>query len=441
MYAVAADSPNTTTKTMAQKLLLSLVILVFISGQTYAQEENSLFLKRLEDYKIQPILSAQLWASYTTAAELWDAEKGIYEDADDRINFQVRRIRMGFKAQPYENFNIKVVGAYDLIGRDILAGPTGGQNNGNFPAFGLWEAFFQWRLQKNSEAFYLVGGYFTPQFSRESFTSAFQVTSLGKAWSQNYIRRHLVGRGPGRTLGMNLGGLWINDKENLSFKYNLGLHNPAFFDANGNSIGQEASPLAIARLAISIGDPEQKKYGLGGRINYLGKRRGFTIGANVAQQGETDFFQSNAALGVDVLFNWDNFNLDAERVFLWREGVDFTYRSETLHARASYNLIVDDKYILEPSFMVRMFTGATDATEQGQALSVSSSSGMDTAYKASLNLYITELKTKVSLGYTLREGEVGDVGAGLNVNQLYFASQGEAIRRGNWLGLGLIVAL
>ncbi len=420
---------------------LTLAILLCVIGQLQAQEEQSLFLKRLEGYNIQPILAAQLWASYTTDAQLWDADKGSYEDVDDRLNFQVRRIRMGFKAQPYENFNVKVVGAYDLVGRDILAGPTGGQNNGAFPAFGLWEAYFQWRLQKGSEAFNIVGGYFTPQFGRESFTSAFLVPSFGKAWSQNYMRRHLVGRGPGRTMGINLGGLWMNEKENLSFKYNLGVHNPAFSDANGHSIGAAASPLAIARLAVSFGNPEQKKYGLGGKINYFGKRRGLTIGANVAQQGETDFFKSNAAVGVDLLFNWDNLNIDLERSFLSREGADFIYRSETLHARASYNLIVDKKFILEPSVMAMFFTGATDATEQAQAISVGSSSGTDASYEVVLNLYITEAKMKVSLGYTMRDGEVGEVGAGKNVNQLYFGAQGEAIRRGNWLGLGLMVAL
>lgn len=428
---------------MNYKFLVFFLLFAFV--QVHAQESNDMFLKRLENYQIQPILATQIWSSYTTAAQLWDAEKGIYEAADNRFNTQIRRVRMGFKARPYENLSVKVVGAFDLIGRDILAGTTGGQNNGGIPNFGLWEAYFQWRLIKGSEAIHLIGGYFPPQFGRESLTSAFEVTSFGKAWSQNYIRRHLINRPPGRTTGINLGGLWINDKEKLSFKYHLGLHNPAFDSANGNSVGKESSPVALARLAVSFGDPEQTKYSLGGKINYLGKRRGLTIAANIAQQGETDLFRSNSAVAVDLLFNWDNLNVDAERSFLMREGqmdnTTFNYRSETFHARASYNLIVDNKYILEPNVMIMSFTGATDATEQNQALQVGSSSGTDITYKIGLNWYITDTKMKVSIGYTWREGNVGEVGAGKNINQLYLASQGEALRRGNWLGLGLILAL
>ena len=38
-------------------------------------------------------------------------------------------------------------------------------------------------------------------------TSAFRLGSMEKSWDQNYQRRHMVGVGTGRAVGINIGGL------------------------------------------------------------------------------------------------------------------------------------------------------------------------------------------------------------------------------------------
>ena len=62
----------------------------------------------------------QLWSSYSVGQEVYNPEQNQYESVDDRLNVQLRRARLGFKAEPYEGLQFTIAGAYDLIGRDVL---------------------------------------------------------------------------------------------------------------------------------------------------------------------------------------------------------------------------------------------------------------------------------------------------------------------------------
>ncbi len=410
-----------------------------------AQDESNRWLEKLKDFKIQPTLGFQLWGTYTNGEELYNEDVGRYENIDNRVNFQIRRTRIGLKGQPYENLKFNLTGALDLVGRDILAGTEGGGNNGGSPSFRVWNAYVQWRVRNNDEALNLVVGYLPAQIGRESMTSALRSTSMEKAWSQNYLRRHLTGIGPGRAVGVNLGGILLPEKGKIGIGYDVGIYNPVFEGFSGNSIGKHFSPLLVGRLAWHIGDPEFKKYTISHKVNYFGKRNGLTVAIAGATQGETDLFLQNQALGIDVLFNWGNLNIDGDWTILSRGGERlledeiraFTSTSNTGYIRASYNLVLPNQFVLEPVVMLVQFNGALDAIEQADASSVGALHGTDQSLDFGFNLYPNP-DLKLSLHYTFRRGDAGAVGDGAKINNYFYQSGAGAIHRGEWLGMGLI---
>ena len=430
------------------RIFLFLISLIGITTSLFSQNQAPEWRKRLENYKIQPVLAVQIWSSYTFGEKLYNAETGAYEAVDNRFNAQIRRTRLGFKAQPSENFSFQVVAALDLVGRDALTGHNGGTNNGALPQFGLWNAWFQWRVKKGSDALHLTGGYMPPPFSRESITSAMRVSSMEKAWSQRYVREQLTGANPGRAMGINLGGMVGKAEQGLAFSYDAGIFNPVFESYGGNSSGKKYAPLLATRLSLHLGDPEFKRYTLSRKINYFGERKGLTLSLQGAAQGETSVFTANYAAGADLLFNWGPLNLDAEWSLLQRNGQiqqeegiparKFEAQAQTGHVRLSYNIKAGKGYVLEPALMLMQFNGATDAAGQADAQKVRMASGREQAFDAGVNWYI-DPDFKISLHYTRHTGTAGDAGAGATVNDYFYQKETGAIERGDWLGLGLVV--
>jgi hypothetical protein len=414
----------------------------FLGFSQEGQKEH--WFKKLN---IQPALAVQVWGTYTTDAAIYDDQLEAYVPVDDRVNFQIRRMRFGFKANPSPNFKFVAIGAFDLIGRDVLAGTVGGSNNGGRPQFSLWNTYFQWRIKKDSEAFNLVGGYFLPQIGRESLNSAMSVNTMEKAWSQNYYRRHLAGTGPGRAAGVNLGGLLLTDDRKFGVQYNLGIFSPVFGSFGGNSVGRKASPLFVGRTVWYIGDPEQTKYQISYKNNYWSQRKGLSIGLSGAWQGATDLFLTNAAAELDFLLNWGPWNIDGSWLLLWREGqqgtngsaTTFSYQSNVGHLRGSYNILLSGgEYMLEPAIMLVQFNGATDAEAQAQAEIVGADSGLDYYWDTSVNFHLAEHNIVVSMSYTWRRGALGAAAPGSTINQFFVQNPAGAIQRGNYLGLGVL---
>lgn len=422
--------------------LLSIITLITISFPTVAQKSFESWLKKSENAKIEPFIMLQLWSTYSQNQQVYNESSGLYERVDDRLNILLRRARLGFKAEPYDGLHFTVVGAYDLIGRDVNSSLVGGSNNNNLPVFGIWDAYFQWKIKKDKASLFLTGGYFRPQFSRESITSGWSVNSMEKAMSQSYIRGHLVGRSSGRALGVNLGGLLLDAKLN----YNIGIFNPVYQTNTNNSTGKDFAPLFVGRMAYSIGDPEADTYKIGYDINYFNQRQGVTVATGGSWQGATDLFDKSYASEVDILLNINALNLDGEWNLMWREGQRdqaeqrmqrFSYRSNTGHIRAGYNLIIAHQFFVEPSFMIMYFQGADSANEQADAAIVGASSGRENTFDAGINWYLDKKNMKVMLHYTWHKGDAGDAGDGAQVNQYFSQSSVGAIQRGNWLGLGV----
>lgn len=326
------------------------------------------------------------------------------------------------------------------MGQDALAGYVGAPNNTASPKFRIWNALTQYKVSKNSEALYWTMGYFSPLISRESITSPFAVGAFEKAWSQNYIRRHVVGTGPGRIVGSNFGGFFQGDSQKLSFDYNLGLWNPRLIAFNGNSAGQKFSPLLTYRLGIHLGDAEWNKYSRGHKFNYKGQRKGITLAISGSRQGESDLWENNTSFGVDVLANFGTLNIAGEWMQLKREFNGINSSANTGFIKAGTYVKLANGKELEPVLTYVFFDGPMDLRAQEDAFSIDSFSGKDNYFEMTLNYYLNK-KVRLSLAYTLRDGDSGAIGPEPVNNNFYKQGGVGTIQRGNYLGFGLLFTI
>lgn len=428
---------------MKQFFLISFVCLALgASAQTADTTAPARWLLKKPNFRFQTTAMVQAWTIYSTQFERFNNQQGVYEPVDDRLNFSLRRARVVFNGEPYERLRYTIAMYYDQAGRDLLSSGIGVTNKAD-PAVGIWDAFLEWRVLPKSQALNIVAGWFRPQIQRESITSGWTVNSFEKSSSQTYVRRHLVGTGPGRAAGINIGGLVQN--EQLGVQYSVGIFNPVTTAFNAGSSGVRYAPLLSARAVISIGQPEQKQYGISYSINKLGERKGLSIDLNAARQGHTDLFTSSQLLGPGLLLNWGPITVDGEWMWLQRSGQRtlpdgqmrrFTYQSGAGHARLGYTFFLR-RFALEPVAMAAWFEGAHDALAQADAKAVGESSGSEQTYDIGLNWYLNANQLKLMLHYTFRNGQPGAAGAGAEVNDYFFQGGIGPIHRGNWLGLGL----
>jgi Phosphate-selective porin O and P len=426
-------------KTIRIKLLAA--VFICSSFSLFAQRDTNGIVQNRPNWRIEPFASFQLWSVYSMNHQVFDASKKTYEKVDDRLNFIFRRARLGFRMQPYERLRFNLIFAYDGAGKDLLTSSLGQSNNGANPSFGLFDGFMDWRIKPKKESIFLTAGFFRPQVSRESITAAWAVASMEKSQTQNYLRQHIVGVGPGRVMGTNLGGLLFNASKKLAFNYNLGLFNPAYFSNNGQSVGQKFSPLIAYRAVLSIGDPEMNQYAINYLMNFYGRRKGISLALDGTWQGQTDFFKSNTSLGADVLLNYGILNFDAEYHQMARSGQtgnqDLAQKSWVGHLRGGLTFKLPKNGYLEPALMVQRFQGAMSSAEQVQATQLRMSAGTDTNYDLGLNWHLQERRLKLLLHYTWRQGDLGAAAEGATINEFFNQPGLGAIRRGNWLGLGL----
>ncbi|NND08844.1 MAG: hypothetical protein HKN87_20930 [Saprospiraceae bacterium] len=406
--------------------------------------QDDIWKTKLQDFKIKASVGVQLWSTYTIGQEVFNGTNAGYEKVDNRLGFQFRRSRFGISGQPYTNFKFSITAALDFVGRDVMDATEAGFNNGASPIFRVWNAYVQWRIKNNSEAFNLTFGYIPAQVGRESITAALRTPSMEKAWSQNYIRRHMIGRGPGRTSGINLGGLFYQENSNLHWGYDLGIFNPAFLENGGNSVGRKFSPLVAGRVAIYFGDPESTTYTLGHKVNYFGKRRGLTLAVEGSTQGATNLFTKNQTAGFDFLLNVGSFNFDGEWIYLFRSiETNFSnsgggnVSSNTGYLRMTYNLNIGKKYILEPALLYMWFKGETNLDDQIRAGFAGTPSGQEGKVNIGMNLYLNP-DLKLSLHYTTRDADLGEMEPGSEINNSFSQAEVGGIRRGDWLGFGVV---
>jgi hypothetical protein len=422
--------------------LLFLLLPVLLMGKvSFAQKDTSALSRVLEDFNIKAKIGLQLWGTYSHGTRVLDEASQKMVSVDNRFTPQIRRSRLSLTGQPYPTLKFKLTAALDLVGRDLLAATEGGANNGSSPIFRLWNAVLQWQIQPENDHLNLLAGYLVAPIGRESTTAALRSNSFEKAWSQNYLRRHLVGTGPGRTTGVMLAGQFLGKKHPLHLTYEAALLNPLFQSLARNSTGRASSPLLVGRIAIHFGDPESKQYSAGHRVNFFGKRQGLTVGLAAARQGNTDLFRNNAAYGVEWLYNTHGFHLDGEYFQLRRKGISGTEtNSATGYVRIGKNLRAFKGTTLEPVLSYWFFRGPEDAEEVATANELGAFAGIDGGLDIGANLYFNS-NTKLSLFYAHRHGGMGAVGPQDINNNFYFQSGVGTIARGSYVGAGWVIIL
>lgn len=421
------------------KCSLGFILLSFITVVSEGQKHKSISWMALDSaYKIKPVMMVQFWGTYSNNMRIDSNGDGIFEPVDDRLNMFLRRARLGFKANPYPGLKFTVVGYYDGIGYDALGAGSGAANNGNVN-FGIWDAYFQWQLFQNNEKINLTGGYFRPQLGRESITSGFATTSGEKALQQSYLRKHMVGAGHGRAAGINLGGLLFQTADFFQLNYNLGLFNPVNTSSLSNTTGIKWAPLLVGRAVLSLGDPESSTYRIGYVTNYFNQRRGLSLGVGGSRQGLTDLFSLSEALSFDLLFNWNQINIDADWHLLNRKDKRQTssnsdqilqYSYQTGHIRGSYNIRVGSK-ILEPVIMLMLLQGGEKSDLQADAKALGAFSGTEQFINVGFNYYLNAHRLKLIAHYTSQTGSTG------RNNYSIQGPLGVPVQRGNYLLVGL----
>jgi hypothetical protein len=392
-----------------------ILLLVLAPSFVFAQENYWIKTDSLFKY-VQPVASLQFWSTYTMGEKAQLVDGGPMEAMQDRLNFMVRRARIGFKGKPYKKLSYAVMIQYDNMGKDRFSGVRGSTNTGQL---GILDVYATWRISKSDLASVTVG-YFHPQISRECVTGDLLVNSFDKAPTQGYIRQHITGKSYGRATGVNLGGL--TNKHLVTIEYNVGIfNNNTTSEEFTETSGRYWSPLLVDRVTFTIGDTERKSYAINyDANNYYSKRKGVTVGVNSSMQSKTDLFTSNYAGGFDVLCNYNNWNIDGEWMYMERHTEGQIYDMKAGHVRAGYNIIVKNKIFLEPCFMVSMFNGDPGAQFSGE----------DRLYDVGVNWYLNKKSCKLSLHYMKQEGK-GD--------NTY--TDEETFRKGDFAGLAFVLLL
>lgn len=423
-----------------------LISFSLLPGLLMSQEsENEFSWARIQDqYKLKTSLGFQLWSTYTLGQELYQEESDDYLAVGNRWNNQIRRSRLSVSGQPYDQLTFKLTAALDLVGRDANAATQGGNNNGGRPQFALWNMFLRWKVLKESDLAHITFGYQLPQIGRESINGALRANSFEKSWSQNYLRRSIVGTGPGRVMGINFGGQ-KKFSPNFHIDYNLGVFSPQTLSPLPNSQGISNSPLLISRIGIHFGDPENNRYSSSHKVNYFGKRNGLTVGVSNSYQGNTDAFASNEALSFDFLWNWKMLHMDGEWTFFKRSfsgsdlsDTNISYQSG--YARIGYNFRLNEAYFIEPVIMWTQFNGMHAMSDYLLLADQGIFAGTDRILEFSINFHLNK-DLKITANYTKNDGEPMENILGFAGNNYFRNSNGDAIRRGDLLALGILIII
>jgi len=341
----------------------------------------------------------QVWNIYTLENESFD------KDMDARNDVYIRRGRIGVKGKLSKNIKFKVWFAYDNLGKNEASASTGGPNTTAGKGtdgtenreFYIWDAIWTWVV--DPEWANISIGYFRPQVGKESITTAFKVISFQKALTNFSPRKHIVGRGPGRETGINIGGLALNKRLN----YNFGIFDTNHKKIIGNKSGRKTvgdgkkwSPMFALRVAWSFGDPEHKKYKMGYTQTYYGKRNGVTVGLNYTYQGETDVFKKNGMYGFDILANFGPIDFNAEYDVLYRKDLNGESGDASVwSAKVGYNFKLQNGQIVRPAFMY-----SEEEKDDKGIVTVAKDIKM---YEVSLNWLIKKDKLKLNVAYNYEE--------------------------------------
>jgi hypothetical protein len=74
------------------------------------QAQENYWIKTDSLFKyVQPVASLQFWSTYTMGEKDQLTDNGPMESVQDRLNFLIRRARIGFKGKPYKKLSYAVM--------------------------------------------------------------------------------------------------------------------------------------------------------------------------------------------------------------------------------------------------------------------------------------------------------------------------------------------
>lgn len=403
-------SPGNILKVLLIQFLLTTVFVC----STYAQEVSaeadtvSVWSKlqeppalQLDEKKIQITQSFQLWNIHTIES-MGDPSE------ETKNDLYIRRGRLGVKGKLAADLAFNIILSYDGIGRDKNTAGRGSPNPDDNHDFFLFEALTMWSYKPMVN---ITAGYFRPQVGREQMTAPFKTTSFEYSLANFQPRAHLVGRGTGRELGVNAGGLYL--AHGWSFNYNVGL-----FDISSKKLlgdGSASFPMLAGRLAFTIGDPEMEKYGLGIKQSFYGKRKGITFGLNSSYQGVTELFENNTFYSGDILANYGPvdfvFEYDwlSRRTTLEAEGTDLNKQTivpttdKITTFKLAYNFVLKNGKVLQAA---AMYSGQL-ANDYGDTNGLNALTGAtdQKVYEVGVNYLLNKDNLKLNMHYVWGERE------------------------------------
>jgi hypothetical protein len=339
------------------------------------------------------------------------------ETVDNRYGAYFRRVRFGFKGQPFDRFQYNLTLDADYLGKDALISSKGTPTTG---ALKIRYLYVTYDLTPNNEWFNLSGGMLPSHVSRESMISAWTISALDQSVTSDYIREFAIGKSNGVAPGLNLGGVGVLNT--ISGGYNVGIHE---YMGKGTTQGAKYAPLFLGHAYVTFGDPEREKYKYSTVDNELENKKYISFGLSGSYQGKSDFFDKNTSLSTDIKTCLGGLHFMAEYNHMYRAD-SASFNAKGLLLRGGYNINWKYNGILEPTLCYRSFTGDDIADEMGFY------DGEDHQLDIGINWWVSGKKLKVNLHYLINFGS-GDKNKNID------AADGD--ERGSLLAIGLQLSL
>ena len=353
-----------------------ILLMVLASTSVFADEP-------LMKPTIQPYANLQFWTMYTDGLSV-DGQS-----ATNRAASYFRRGRLGLKGKLMENLSYNFMLSFDYLAKDSNMASKGKTNAGDVK---VWSAYGTWKALPESQWLMVTAGTFLPHLSRESVTSPWSVSSLDKGEASCYLRQFVTGKTNGISPGINIGGLGDVGKSQL-------MYNVAYINRQDNStiMKEKWSPVLLGHIILNVGDKEWSSYKYTFSGNALKKQKLLSIGLGASTQGETDVFKSSSTYGADILVYLNGLKLDGEYYILERKNQS-DYLASCIMVRASYNIFLKNRWVLEPAFMLNQFNGDESFSD------ASFYDGEDQTLDAGINLISEKNKLKLGLHFIHRTG-------------------------------------
>jgi hypothetical protein len=261
---------------LSKRTLVSLGLLVgaAFAGPKFTFDDATRSLEIQQAY--------QVWSALT-----WDPQR--LPEADARADVFVRRARLTFKGAAWKNLDYQFGFAADNLGKDSLTGVGGTAQIPAVTTFQTIDAAVWYHLP--NDLFVLAGGLMTPHLNRELFASFTNVPSLDQAATYSYVRDHLTTRNSARETGLALAGVWYDTTSKWGVSADMGAYDNSW-DRSATTatptVGAKWSPLFAGRLALNLGDRENKGWVLSSNNSTRAKGWGASLGVFGAWKGETE---------------------------------------------------------------------------------------------------------------------------------------------------------